>query len=644
MDITCWTKFKKDINILNSYIQNIDSTEVFEGINNKFEELKINLNKLSNFVNSNDNIFVTYINKAKRKDNSYPFDIICNVILDKFKEFSPYLISNSFHELNMKDKEHFLDILNETLKNRKSTFRNFFEKLSTLINIKIINAFEILNKLSAYNKTLIILGANGSGKTSFANFLRNADSHIKVIPASKPIKLKGYIPNIYNSTIDQSSNEIFSKNDLNEDLLQKLIIGICTEHDNITRIYYDTGEKDISIFVKIKKIFEDFFDIELDNSEFSNKKIMARKKGERNKFEFNNMSDGERVAFFYIATTMLAPLKSFIVVDEPENHLNPAIYNKLWDRLIKERGDCQFVFISHTMEFINARTDFELVKIKKFSYPDKFKFEFFGDSLENIDQDFLIEMIGSRKPILFCEGIKSSYDYKIYEVLFGDKYTVIPAGNCSSVINSVEACNKHATRYSIQKAIGIIDSDLKIQEEIEKLQNKNIYTLKCNEIEMILIDENIFKKVMLHNFIEGNDVEEEFNSFKEKFFNKLIERKDFIIKRYVKTKVDDELHKSIIDDKSNKSKEELKENLEKIVNNIQIYKLWDIFDKKLTEIITNKDFDAALRYCCLEHSEILSGICNHWTKNYATLALGVLKNDISLLNIIKEKYFGCYHL
>ena len=190
------------------------------------------------------------------------------------------------------------------------------------------------------------------------------------------------------------------------------------------------------------------------------------------------MSDGERVAFFYIATVVAAPKQSFIIVDEPENHLNPAIYNKIWDKLIAVRNDCQFIFISHTMDFINARSNFELVKIKNFIRPNKFEFEFLGNALEDIPAEVIVDIVGSRKPLLFCEGSKNDYDYKIYEKLFGDQYTVIPTGNCLSVENSVEACNMHATTYSIQSAIGIIDSDLKSAEEIERLKAKKVYTLR----------------------------------------------------------------------------------------------------------------------------------------------------------------------
>lgn len=367
---------------------------------------------------------------------------------------------------------------------------------------------------------------------------------------------------------------------------------------------------------------------------------MAIKNGCENKFEFNNMSDGERVAFFYIATTIIAPQKSFIVVDEPENHLNPAIYNKIWDRLIKERSDCQFIFISHTMEFINARSDFELVKIKNFIYPDKFEFEFFGDSLKGINQNFLVEIIGSRKPILFCEGTRSSYDYEIYEILFGDKYTIIPTGNCISVINNVISCNQHANLYTIQKAIGIIDSDLKDDNEVIELSNNSIYTLKCNEIEMLLIDENIFKKVLEHTFLKA----EFFEKFKEEFFKKLSKRKDFIITRIIKVIVDGKLHHLVIDDKKSKSIEEFEKNFKNTINLINIKELWNIFESKLLKIINNKEYDNAIRYCCLEHNEVINGICNSFVRDYPKFAIGVLKQYSSLVNIIKEKYFGHYGL
>lgn len=592
------------------------------------------------FVKDEQNLSVldNYTRKNDVEEELCPLDILCKNITTKLKDIELLLNKGIFDflrpENNSTNKLNVRAIT--SIHNNSQYINNLNNKLKETGLVNLLSAYEILKHLEGHNKTLIILGPNGSGKTSFANYIKGVENHIKVIPASKPIKASGYISNIYNTTLDNFNKEIYSGGSLKEDLLQKLIVGLCSEHDNVARKYYDTRiQTEETTYEKVKKIFDDFFDVKLDNSAFANKEMKAKKEGQP-PFKFNDMSDGERVAFFYISTVIAAPKKSFIIVDEPENHLNPAIYNKIWDRLIAVRNDCQFIFISHTMEFINARSNFELVKIKNFIRPNKFEFEFLGDALDDIQTEFVVEIVGSRKPILFCEGSKTDYDYKIYEILFGEKYTIIPTGNCLSVENSVEACNMHATTYSIQSAIGIIDSDLKSTEEINNLKTRKVFSLRCNEIEMLLLDEAIFKKVLKHIY----KPEAEFDSFKTAFFNKLEERKEHIIKRLVKTQIDEKLGNSIIDDKNNKAKEAIKANVNNIFSSIDVDALWNSCDTKITDIITQKDYEEALRYCCLEHTEIIVGVGRPFVTDYATIALGVLSEDEDLSTHIKNKYFS----
>lgn len=583
------------------------------------------LKKLENFLNDSQNMGVLerYAQKAGDERNKYPLDALCGDILAKFELIEPLLDTSAFN--------HMRPTASPLASN---VFRDLINVLHEEPLDNLLLVFGVLKHLDGHNKTLIILGPNGSGKTSFANFLKGKESHVKVIPASKPIKAQGYIHETYNSTLSSFNKEMYEGNKLNDNLLQKLIVGLCSEHDMVARKLYDTGEKGTTVYVKVKDIFDDFFDVKLDNSKFGEKQICAKRDNQA-PFEFNKMSDGERAAFFYIATVLAAPAKSFIVVDEPENHLNPAIYNKIWDRLISTRQDCQFIFISHTMEFICARSDFELVKMRSFTLPDKFELEFLGSSMEDISADLIVEVVGSRKPMLFCEGTRSDYDYKVYESLFGKQYTVIPTGNCLSVENSVEACNLHASSYSIQSAIGIIDSDLRSDEEIQKLKEKRVYCLKCNEIEMLLLDELIFRKVVERLFKE----EETFNRFQDKFFEKLEERKQHIIKRCVKTLIDEKLHSSVLDDKGSKSQEGLKESLSNIFDGLDIDLLWSDCDQKLSDIIKRRDYDAALKYCCLEHREIIVGVTAPFVQNYSSIALGLLKENIGLAEEIKRKYF-----
>ena len=193
----------------------------------------------------------------------------------------------------------------------------------------------------------------------------------------------------------------------------------------------------------------------------------------------------------------------------------------------------------------------------------------------------------------------------------------------------------HANTYSIQSAIGIMDSDLKSSEEISCFKAKNIFVLTCNEIEMLLLDENIFKKSLAHVFKD----ESIFEQFKNDFFIHLDKRKHYVIKRLIKTQIDEKLKNLVIDDKSNNTKEELKTNLSTLVSQIDIEILWKNGEDKIANILKDKDYEQALKYCCLEHKEMINGIGNKYIKDYSTIALGVLKEDASLAEIIRNKYF-----
>lgn len=499
----------------------------------------------------------------------------------------------------------------------------------------MLSAFDVLKHLDGHNKTLIVMGPNGSGKTSLANYLKSIDDHVKVIPALKPLRATTqYIES--DLDIKKVNLALYDKNVLEDNLLQRLIVAICKEHDDIAREYRDNPKIDKkSAYERIKEVFESFFSVSLNSSKFSCRQMMACK-DQGAPFPFNDMSDGERAAFFYIATVLTAPEYSFIVVDEPENHLNPAIYNKMWNVLISLRNDCQFIFISHAVDFIKARINSELVKIAEYVRPDKFTFEFLGDSYESLPMENIVEIVGSRRPILFCEGTKSSDDYKIYEIFFGKQFTIIPAGTCEDVKHSVNSCNKYANLFDFQYAIGIIDSDLRDEVNIEKLKEKRIYSLPCNEIEMILLDEEIFKKALGRLYIE----EDKFLQFQKDFFEKINSKKGNIVRRFAKNCVENKFKSQIVNDKIIKSKDDFCLEVKRIFENIDAESIWGECEGLIDDVLSKNDYQAALRYCCLQHNEVLNGIANRYIHNYRELALSVLGNDTEFAESIKKKYFS----
>lgn len=60
----------------------------------------------------------------------------------------------------------------------------------------------------------------------------------------------------------------------------------------------------------------------------------------------------------------------------------------------------------------------------------------------------------------------------------------------------------------------------------------------------------------------------------------------------------------------------------------------------MTSIINNRNYDEALKICCLAHREVLSGLGNKIIPDYAAIALGVLRNDSQLAIKIRNKYFS----
>lgn len=207
------------------------------------------------------------------------------------------------------------------------------------------------------------------------------------------------------------------------------------------------------------------------------------------------MSDGEKSIFFYIANVVMAESKTVIVVDEPETHLHPSICSKLWDELVLERDDCYFIFISHDVNFIASRSDATISWCKR--YTSAFDYEINPNiNEETLNREVLISLLGSVKPILFCEGKLESLDYKIYSILYSDKYTIKPVENHLKVIEYTRTVNNAKLNIGNSSAIGIIDRDYKDDEQLIKLKEDKIFSLPVNEVEMLLMYPDVINSVI----------------------------------------------------------------------------------------------------------------------------------------------------
>jgi hypothetical protein len=193
------------------------------------------------------------------------------------------------------------------------------------------------------------------------------------------------------------------------------------------------------------------------------------------KYSSSQMSDGERVIFYLIGEVVCSRSNSLIIIDEPEMHLHKSICCKLWDLLENERKDCAFIYLTHDIDFAVSRVDSLKIWAKSYEGNNSWDYEII-DTISALPSDIFLEILGSRKPVLFIEGEKSSIDYFLYSSVFKD-FTIKSIGSCEKVIDSTKTFNDLNGFHHIE-AYGLIDRDTRTDEEITHIKDNKILDRK----------------------------------------------------------------------------------------------------------------------------------------------------------------------
>lgn len=176
------------------------------------------------------------------------------------------------------------------------------------------------------------------------------------------------------------------------------------------------------------------------------------------------MSDGERVIFYLIGQCLAAPQDAIIIVDEPELHLHKSVQAPLWNQIEQARPDCLFVYLTHNGDFAAAMDESTKVWLKSYD-GERWDWHVIKQD-ENIPEELLLEVLGSRKPIVFVEGVAGSHDSALYTAILKN-FLVIPVGSCSQVIQSVKALKANSQLHHLD-VFGIIDRDRRVPAEIQQ--------------------------------------------------------------------------------------------------------------------------------------------------------------------------------
>lgn len=205
------------------------------------------------------------------------------------------------------------------------------------------------------------------------------------------------------------------------------------------------------------------------------------------KYHGQDMSDGERVILYMICQALVIEPKTLFIIDEPELHIHKAILNKLWTRLEQERQDCVFMYVTHDLNFAVSRNNATVIWMKSYDGNNTWEYKILEDiEYDKLPEELLYEIIGTRQKILFVEGTHESLDYKIYSEIYGNEYHIIPCESCVNVEKYVESKKSYEMLSDI-KVYGIIDRDYRNDTELSSLESKGIYSLKVAEIENLFV-------------------------------------------------------------------------------------------------------------------------------------------------------------
>ena len=592
---------------------------------------------------------------------------------DNFSQLADYekeVYKNQYQQVD-EDFSNLIDLINNELKDEslsddvtekyKNLRNTWLESLSNcyggdvymyetalpqlLENFKVIKLFSFISKVVS---TTVIIGANGAGKSSLINELRkNSIDEMYVLPAQKLLYFMLNIQERNNVTKEKyisESKQVDIKIDTIDlypfqiensisNTFTKLITLLVKDYTNIvTRRSRKEKDLPLTLWDRVEQIWNQIFPEIIFELEPDDRVVKVEKNG--SKYSINGLSDGERCILFYIGNVLLAPENSYIIVDEPETFLNAAVYNELWDLLISERHDCQFIFASHNMDFVQSRTNATYIWCKKFEAPYNLEYQKLDDSL-NLPLKLLTEVSGTKKPILFCEGTKNSIDYQIYSKLFSDFCFVKPVQGHKQVIQHTKAYNNLQLLHG-NTAYGIIDNDWMDKSSIQVYKEQGIFVLPFNEVEMILVDEEVVKSCL--HFDDDKEKQQKIKNLQQSIIESCKEKKDKIISIALKKRLDEFLEGSCI--QNNKpSKEDVEEFFKSLVDEFDVSSTVDNITSIVEASLASSDFSRILKICNLKKEIIDYRGNTEVVPNFKDKALRRIALDSDLQKKLRQKYF-----
>ncbi|MGS0744222.1 DUF4435 domain-containing protein [Glaciimonas sp. GG7] len=457
-------------------------------------------------------------------------------------------------------------------------------------------------------QSLLLIGANGSGKTRLGTWIEiespqrksvhriSAQKSLSMPDSTTPVSIELAEKNLLFGneqwTYENKMNKWESKPATTpQNDYQKLMVYLFsdeTEANAQFKVTYKASTTRIDPPVTKIDILKKTWEKILPHRELiiGGLRVQTRVKDQINKiYNSSEMSDGERVIFYLIGQCLAAPNNGIIVIDEPELHLHKSVQAPLWAEIERLRSDCLFVYLTHDVDFAAAQEGAQRIWLKSYD-GDSWDWELVRKA-DELPNELLIELLGSRKPVVFVEGDNGSHDVSLYRLVLTN-FLVIPRGSCSQVIQSVKALRANTQLHRLN-VYGLIDRDRRPQIEIDALERDNIFCLDVAEVENLFCTREILSIVSTQL---ARDPSTDLNTVVKFVFKQLQSELDTQVSLRVAAEIKHQLN---IFDASAKGQTALTSALKNLYQSIDVAALYIRFDTELKSIVETQDYDALLK-------------------------------------------------
>ena len=505
-------------------------------------------------------------------------------------------------------------------------------------------------EITTGNRQVTIIGANGSGKTRFTDWLINdlqeRAFRMSIISAFYDSReydtLTGSIDMLYKEAVERTSilrNDSASQAErlmsllFHEEMLNLISYKVSltenpnaklppTKLDKVTEVWQD-------IFPGSKILIE------------GGKMLISRER-DTDCYSSVKLSAGERAVMYYVGATLMAPENAIIFVDNPGIFLHQSITKSHWDRIEELRPDCTFIYTTHDIDFASSRTNNAVVWVREYDATEgTWDYDILPEHAE-LSDDIYLTIIGARKPVLFIEGDGvHSIDSKLYPLIF-PQYTVKPLGSCNKVIEATRAFNDLKTFHQMD-SYGIVDRDRRDEGEVKYLRTKKVLVPNVAEIENIMMLEEVIRTVASRYKKDETKVFTKVKAaildlFKQEVRQQALMHTRHRVKRTLEYRVDGRFTNI----------NSLEDHINDLVNEINPRGMYEAFCREFHSYVSSGDYQNVLRVFnrkSMIPSSNVSSLCGLTNKEaYIRAIINILKENGKDAQRIRRAVIKCFGL